>query len=193
MADIAAYKKLHPPKPVLDKDSGKPHQGIYVPRHPEKVVGGQIVYRSGWELAFARWCDDNPGVIEWGGEPVAIQYRNPSAINFEECRKVGADPMNPLNWPINNYYPDFYLKIRDDDAESGERRLLIEIKPFYQTERPIPPPSTAKLNEQKRYVNSAKTYATNKQKWDSAIKWCNLHGFEFKVYTEITLQKLGII
>ena len=193
MADIATYKKLHPPKPVLDRDSGKPHQGIYVPRHPEKVVGGQIVYRSGWELSFSRWCDDNPGVIEWGGEPVSIQYRNPSAVDFDACRKLGADPMNPLNWPIYNYYPDFYLKIRDGSAPTGERRLLIEIKPKYQTERPIPPPPNAKLSEQKRYVNLAKTYAQNIKKWEAAKAWSDLHGFEFKVYTEVTLGQLGII
>lgn len=193
MADTRTYKKNHPPKRLLENETGKPHQGVYIPKHPEKVVGGEIVYRSGWELAFSRWCDDNPGVEEWGGEPVAIQYRNPAAVNFDLCRKNGADPNNPINWPIYNYYPDFYLKIRDDSAEGGYRKLMIEIKPKYQTERPVPPPITAKLAEQKRYVSLAKTYAQNIKKWDAAKEWCKMRGFEFKVYTEVTLEKLGII
>ena len=40
------YKKNHPPKPIMENDSGKPHQGIYVPKNPDKVIGGEIIYRS---------------------------------------------------------------------------------------------------------------------------------------------------
>ena len=82
------YKKNHPPKPVMENDSGKPHQGVYVPQHPEKVIGGEIIYRSGWELAFAQWCDRNPCVVEWGGEPMCVQYRNPAGVDFDACPPV---------------------------------------------------------------------------------------------------------
>ena len=33
----------------------------------------------------------------------------------------------------------------------------------------------------------------NVKKWEAAIEWCKNHDMEFVVYTEITLQKLGII
>lgn len=192
MADSVNYKKSHPPKPMNENDSGKPKQGIYVPRHPEKVIGGDIICRSGWEMAFARWCDDNPDVIEWGGEPMSIQYRNPSGVDFDACKKTGANPADPYNWPINNYYPDFYVKLKDTDS-GEERKLIIEIKPKFQTERPIAPPTGAKLQEQKKYVNAVKTYLQNIKKWEAAINWCKPRGFEFCVYTENTLQKMGIV
>lgn len=188
----AAYKKSHPPKAVLECDSGKPHQGIYIPKHPEKVIGGDIIYRSGWELAFARWCDDNPSVIEWGAEPVNIQYRNPSAVDFDACKKFGVNPQDPVNWPVANYYPDFYVNLKGSEDEESVK-LIIEIKPKYQTERPIAPPVGAKLKEQKAYVNAVKTYLQNIKKWESAIAWCKDKGFEFKVYTEVTLEKMSII
>ena len=38
-----------------------------------------------------------------------------------------------------------------------------------------------------------KTYLQNKAKWEAAIRWCNEKGFDFKVYTEDTLEKMGII
>lgn len=195
MANVSTYKKNHPPKPVLENESGKPHQGVFLPKHPDKVIGGEIIYRSGWELAFARWCDDNPAVIEWGAEPCCIQYRNPAGVDFDACKQANADPNNPLNWPVANYYPDFYLCLRRDDDEDGSDmiKLIIEIKPKYQTERPIAPPVGARLKEQKAYVNDVKRYLQNIKKWEAAISWCKSKGFEFKVYTEVTLEKLGII
>lgn len=189
--DNVKYKKTHPPKPLNEGKKGEPHQGIFVPKHPEKIIGGEIVYRSGWELAFARWCDDNIAVVEWGSEPAAIQYRNPSAVDFDACTKANVSPMDPNNWPINNYYPDFYIALKINESET--KKLIIEIKPKVQTERPIAPPAGAKLKVQKSYVNATKTYLQNKMKWQAAIEWCKPREFEFKVYTDVTLKALGII
>lgn len=193
--DTATYKKTHQPNFMNEHETGKPHQGIFVPNHPEKVVGGQIIYRSSWELAFARWCDDNVAVIEWGTEPASIQYRDPSGVNFEDCKKCGANPADPNNWPVHNYYPDFYVNLRSDEDVDGTdtKKYIIEIKPKIQTERPVAPLPGAKLKEQKAYVNAVKTYLQNKMKWEAAMAWCEPRGFEFKVYTEVTLKKLGII
>lgn len=180
---------------LMENETGKPHQGVFIPKHPDKVIGGEVIYRSGWELAFARWCDDNPSVIEWGSEPCCIQYRNPAGVDFEACKKWRADPENPLNWPVANYYPDFYVCLQDAEDEYGTNRLrlIIEIKPKNQTERPIAPNPNAKLRQQKTYINAVKTYLQNKKKWEAAIQWCKEKGFEFKVYTEVTLEKMGII
>ena len=90
--DQSTYKKTHRPNMTNEEKSGKPHQGVYIPKHPEKVVGGEIIARSSWEMAFARWCDDSPSVIEWGSEVCAIQYRNPAAVDLDACRRVGASP-----------------------------------------------------------------------------------------------------
>jgi len=195
MADVKTYKKAHPPKPMMENDSGKSHQGVYIPQHHEKLVGGDVIYRSGWELAFARWCDNNPAVIEWGGEPCCIQYRNPAGVDFDACKRCNADPNNPVNWPVSNYYPDFYVCLRKDLDQDGSEniKLIIEIKPKYQTERPIAPPVGARLKEQKAYVTAVKNYLQNIKKWEAAIAWCKSKGFEFKVYTEVTLEKMGII
>lgn len=193
-----SYKKSHRPNMTNEEKSGKPHQGIFVPKHPEKVVGGEIITRSSWEMAFARWCDDNPAVIEWGFETVGIQYRNPAAIDLDACRKYNANLLDPNNWPIHTYYPDVYCMIEEDnlDDEYGDvttKKLLIEIKPHYQTERPAPPHPGAKLQEQKRFNELARTYLQNIKKWEAAKMWCDEHGMEFRVFTEVTLQKMGII
>lgn len=195
MASVETYKKTHRPKPLKENSTGKPHQGVYIPKHPEKVIGGDIITRSSWEMSFARWCDDNPAVIEWGSEPCSIQYRNPGAVDMDACRKAGVSPLDPLNWPVNNYYPDFYVMIRDDDDEDGTKvvRKLIEIKPFYQTQRPVPPPPGAKLQEMKRFNEAVKTYLQNVKKWEAAGIWAKDHGMTFDVFTENTLQKMGII
>lgn len=193
--DTKTYKKTHRPNTMNEEKTGKPHQGVYVPTHPDKVVGGEIIYRSEWESKFARWCDDNPAVIEWGCETACIQYRNPAAVDLDACRKFNVSPMDPKNWPVHNYYPDFYLCIRDDDDEDGTKvkKMLIEIKPLYQTEKPIPPPVGAKLQEQKRFNEAAKTYLQNIKKWEAAVQWCADRGMEFKVFTEVTLKKMGIL
>ena len=53
--------------------------------------------------------------------------------------------------------------------------------------------SQAKLQEQKRFNEAARTYLQNDAKWKAAIAWCQDRGIEFKVFTEVTLQKMGII
>ena len=197
MGDVKTYKRTHRPAPLKEDSAakGKPHQCIYIPKHPEKVIGGEIIARSGWESSFARWCDDNPCVIEWGSEPCSIQYRNPGAVDLDACRKAGVSPLDPLNWPVHNYYPDFYVMIRDDDDEDGTKvqKWLIELKPHYQTERPIPPPPGAKLQEMKKFNEAVKLYLQNAKKWEAGIAWAKEHNMEFKVFTENTLQKMGII
>ena len=196
MGNVQTYKRTHLPKPLTeDKQAGKPHQGVYVPKHPEKVIGGAVITRSGWEFAFARWCDDNPSVLEWGSEPCAIQYRNPGGVNMDACRKANVSPMDPLNWPINDYYPDFYVMLRTDDDTDGTDvvRLLIEIKPYAQTQRPVPPPTGAKLQEQKRFVEEVKTFLQNTKKWEAATIWAKDHNMDFKVFTENELQKMGVM
>jgi len=191
------YKKTHRPEMTNEEKAGKPHQGVYLPKHPEKVVGGEIITRSSWEMAFARWCDDNAAVIEWGCEVISIQYRNPGAVDIDACLKYNSSPLDPNNWPVHNYYPDFYVVMRTDDDTDGTKtkKFIIEIKPEIQTKRPVPPPAGARLQEMKRFNNEVKTYLQNIKKWEAAQAWCEnqREPIEFKVFTELTLHSMGII
>lgn len=88
-------------------------QGYYTPVNPEKyIANGTPKYRSGWELTFMRFCDNNPNIISWGSECVRIPYRNPF---------TGRDTF---------YVPDFLITYQT--KEGAKRAELIEIKPRAQ-------------------------------------------------------------
>lgn len=89
-------------------------QGIYTPLHPEKYVGhGKIKYRSGWEMTFMIFLDNNANVLQWASESVRIPYRH------------------PLTGKITMYVPDFLVTYRG--ANNTVRAELIEIKPKKQS------------------------------------------------------------
>ena len=89
-------------------------QGTYAVKNPQKYVGkGQPRYRSGWELAFMRFCDDNEHILEWASEAIAIKY------------------MNPLTGKITNYVPDFFVRYRTKNNRVCTE--IVEIKPKKQS------------------------------------------------------------
>ena len=47
-------------------------QGVFIPKNSEKFIGSKAIYRSGLELRFFRFCDDNVNVIKWGSENVIV-------------------------------------------------------------------------------------------------------------------------
>lgn len=63
-------------------------------------------YRSGWELAYMKYLDDNEDVFTWSYENVAIPYVS-----------------NTRTGKLRKYYPDFQVEWIDGRSE------LIEIKP----------------------------------------------------------------
>lgn len=67
-------------------ENAKWHQGIYYPKHPEKWVTKENVYRSSWEAKFMQYLDNNPNVIRCGSEPCSVVYLNPIK-NLEYCIK----------------------------------------------------------------------------------------------------------
>lgn len=88
-------------------------QGFYVPKNPKKYVGtGKIRYRSGWELTFMMFCDNNEKVLQWASESIQIPYRN------------------PLTGKQTIYVPDFMIVYQSKGKNIAE---LIEIKPKKQT------------------------------------------------------------
>ena len=67
-------------------------QGIYEVKNTGKFVGKTLPkYRSSWELAFMRMCDQHPNILQWASEAIKIPYINPVSR-----RKV-------------NYVPDFLI------------------------------------------------------------------------------------
>lgn len=63
--------------------------------------------------------------------------------------------LSPKDGEWHNYYPDFMVNTRDG------RMIMVEIKPAFQ-----------------------KTWAINRAKWEAAQRYCDIHGYEFKVMTE---------
>ena len=130
-------------------------QGLYQPKNPNKYVGKKTPkYRSSWEFAFMRFCDNNPSVMQWASESIQIPYRN------------------PLNGRNTIYVPDFFLVYQDKTGkQQGE---LIEVKPNNQ----------AKLESVGKNKQNQAAYIVNRAKWEAAERYCKKRGFEFQILTE---------
>lgn len=116
-------------------------QGTYQPQNPQKYVGDKPPYfRSSWELAFMRMCDQHPNILKWANESVKIPYRN------------------PLTGRYANYIPDFMIQYIDKDG--GNHVELIEIKPSSQTTLEN---AKGQVNQLATHVNAAKWAAA--QEW----------------------------
>jgi hypothetical protein len=136
------------------------YKGVFKPINPQKYKGDptRIIYRSRWELMFMSNLDSRPDVIQWSSEEIIVPYRS------------------PLDNKIHRYFPDFWVKAKQVNGTIKE--CLIEIKPFYQTQKPK---VTKNAN---RNISEAKTYAINSTKWDYARAYCEQRGWEFIVVTE---------
>lgn len=89
-------------------------QGIYKPTNPLKYVGKKNPrYRSGWELAFMRFCDNNEHILQWASESISIPYRH------------------PLTGKMTMYVPDFVITYRNKHNQMNAE--VIEIKPKKQS------------------------------------------------------------
>jgi hypothetical protein len=86
-------------------NSGKYHQGNFIPKNIDKVHKlnneGGLYYRSGLELKFMTWLDNNEKIITWGCEFLEIPYE---MTHFEN---------GDMRIKKHRYYPDFYYKIRE--------------------------------------------------------------------------------
>lgn len=92
------------------------HQGYIKPSQCKKLFGSvkdePIIYRSGLELQFIQFCENNPKITKWASEPIAINY------------------FNRLKNKESHYYPDYII-----ENYKGER-TIVEIKPYEQTVKP---------------------------------------------------------
>ena len=130
-------------------------QGRYTLKHPDKYVGRKTpLYRSSWEFAFMKFCDENPNVAKWASESIRIPYKN------------------PLTGRHTIYVPDFFIAY--SDRKGKQRAELIEVKPENQSMRE---------NVGKSRHNQAQ-YIQNRAKWEAARAWCKQKGLYFRVISE---------
>ena len=105
-----AIKQLKPKKNSIY------HQGVVDPKTCHKYVEScknePIIYRSGLELQFMNYCENNPKIVKWASEPIEIPY-----ISRMDKRE-------------HKYYPDYII-----ENENGTR-CIVEVKPYNQTIKP---------------------------------------------------------
>ena len=89
-------------------------QGKFSMKNPGKYIGKKSpTYRSSWEFAFMKLCDEHPNVTQWASEAIQIPYRN------------------PITGKMTIYVPDFFLNYTDKKGKIIAE--LIEVKPRNQT------------------------------------------------------------
>jgi hypothetical protein len=140
------------------------YKGWFKPKNPKKYNGdaNNIIYRSSWELRVMKYLDENPRVIWWASEELPIPY------------------VSPVDNRVHRYFPDFIAKVKQEDKETT---LVLEVKPFKQTQQPT------QARRTKRFIQETVTYAVNQQKWKAAEMFCKEHGWQFKLITE---KELGL-
>lgn len=89
-------------------------QGVYTIKNTQKYVGkGSPRYRSGWELSFMIFLDNNENILQWASESLSIPYRN------------------PITGKQSIYVPDFLITYRNKSNQMIAE--VIEIKPKKQS------------------------------------------------------------
>jgi hypothetical protein len=144
------------------------YSGLFKPKNPKKYVGDvkNIVYRSSWELKFMMYLDGHPDILEWASEEIVVWY------------------VSPVDGRPHRYFPDFVVTKRDRTGK--QERLMIEIKPSYQTKPPRGYDPRRK-RDRARFLREATTWSVNKAKWDAAEAFCEERGWRFVKMTEAEL------
>tara|TARA_A100000172_G_C3039574_1_gene109894 strand:+ start:1329 stop:1751 length:423 start_codon:yes stop_codon:yes gene_type:complete len=134
--------------------------GLFKPKNTDKYIGKKTPrYRSSWEFAFMRFCDNNPSITQWASESIQIPYRN------------------PLTGKNTIYVPDFFIVYNDKKQKRVAE--LIEVKPNNQ----------AKLESAGKNAQNRAALIVNRAKWEAANKWAKNKGIRFRVLTESDIFK----
>jgi hypothetical protein len=130
-------------------------QGLFEVRNPQKYVGKhKPKYRSGWELTFMTFCDNNDNIIYWASEAVTIPYKS------------------PLDGKIHKYIPDFFVMYENKHGRKVAE--IVEIKPKKQS----------LIESRVASARDRLVVAVNHAKWAAAMGYCKQHGYTFRVITE---------
>lgn len=137
-------------------------QGYYQLRNPDKYVGDptKVIYRSSWEEQTNRFFDNNPNVLRWSSEEIAIPY------------------IKPTDGKVHRYFPDYWVEFKDRNGNIVQE--IIEVKPENQVF----------IQRKKRLTEYDKlTYNINRAKWQAAGEFCKKKGIKFRILTERSIFK----
>lgn len=130
-------------------------QGIFEVQNPEKYLGnGKPRFRSGWEMTFMMFCDNNKSVIKWASESIRIPYRH------------------PFTGKVTTYIPDFFIVYQNKYGKTIAE--VVEIKPKKQS----------LIESKVATARDKMIVAINHAKWQAANAYCKAQGFSFRVITE---------
>lgn len=101
---------------MMPRKNSRYHQGVIDPKSATKYFESgkkePIIYRSGLELQFISYCENNKNITKWISEPIKIEY-------YSRLKKK-----------IMNYYPDYIIENIDG------MKVIVEVKPYEQTIKP---------------------------------------------------------
>ena len=95
--------------------------------------------------------------------------------------------MTKANYDNNNVFAKIIRKEAKAKIVFENKTILVEIKPKKETEPPKRP------DKSRRYINESLTYVKNMNKWQAANDYCKDRGWEFQIWTEVTLVSMGIM
>ena len=137
-------------------------QSTYTVQNPQKYAGKKEPrYRSGWELAFMRFCDSNENIVMWASESIKIPYRHPFTGKYTV------------------YVPDFFIVYQDKNGRKHAE--MVEVKPMSQTNME----SAGKSQAKKKQV------VINMAKWEAASAYAKQRNIKFRVVSEEQLFHNG--
>jgi hypothetical protein len=142
-----------------------PYKTKFLPKNPLKYIGDsrKINCRSLWERKFCKYLDENKNVLKWSFETLKIPY------------------LSPKDNDVHVYHPDFIVEKIGKDGKT--KTIVVEIKPFKQTQ----PPKTKR--SKRKLLEESLTYSINIAKWKAAKKLCEDNNWEFVILTEKELFK----
>ena len=138
--------------------NSKYRQGVFIPVNKDKFIGSKAFYRSGLELKFMRFCDNNSNVVMWGSENVIVPY------------------ISPIDGRVHKYFVDNFVAIKEGNSI---KKYLVEIKPHKQTS-----PPTTKYKKKEHLLYEQSMFVVNQAKWQAAREFCKKKGLEFLILTE---------
>jgi hypothetical protein len=86
--------------------------------------------------------------------------------------------VSPIDNQIHTYLPDFIVEKKSKNGEI--ETLIVEIKPFKQTQQP----KQTKRKSKKSIINENINFQINNSKWEAAKQFCEKHSWKFVILTE---------
>ena len=109
-----------------------------------------------------KWLDEHPNILWWASEELPIRY------------------VSPVDNKIHRYFPDFIARVKQNGKETT---MVLEVKPYKQTQKPV------QKRQTKKFLQEVVSFAVNQEKWKAADLFCKEHGWQFKILTE---KELGL-